>query len=337
MIATLLMVVSVNGVLDCAKYVCDKSVSLSTNVCIGENSNIYYLSQCTDLKNSYCPVVFNLQNVTCTVPPSPYHTAYPGERCSHDQDCLYGICNGNFCYGQEYGGDCNTHGECNPGLRCDPGLLKCNILMDSLTSGCVDDYDCLTDMGCDAGYCVPYYSIPIGGWVNNCTDSLSNFCESGQCLYGLCISPVKNSEKIPAYCGQNSDCVSDNLEYDGIKIYGTCSCGYGTQGFSYCSLFVGDKPYQELIDVRQTWISTNSSAYCNTLRRWNKQCILAHGSAALAVKFDYLSLQASFYPEIQHADTCVLEIVYSEYYQDYLEIYSSGYLLALGLGIISIL
>ena len=322
MLLSLLLIPAISAVLDCPKFVCSDSSSVSSTQCIGEDSNIYYLSPCQDLKNSYCPPQFILQNITCTTPPSTLNTAFPGESCTFNQDCLYGTCNNNQCYGQDYGGDCTNHGECNPGLRCDPGLFKCNILMDSTSPGCVSDFDCLPNMGCDAGYCVNYYSVPNGQWVNNCTNSLSSMCESGQCLYGLCISPLRSALQLPMLCSSQFQCVSKDLKQDGIEVYTNCTCGYGTKGNSYCRLFPGDRPYQKMLEARKEWIQTNISENCNTLRRWKKECILSHGSSSFAVLYEYLTMAAMNYPLLQEAESCVIQIVYSDYYQDLEELNS---------------
>ena len=330
------MVELISAVLDCSIYKCAKP-DASSNVCIGEDSNIYYLSPCIDILNSYCPPEFDLINVTCTTPPSKSYTAYPGEKCSQNTDCLYGFCNQGFCYGQDFGGDCSSHGECNPGYRCDPGLMKCIFLIDSTSNGCITDYDCAVDMGCDEGYCIKYYSVASKNWINNCTNSISNICESGQCLYGLCIDPLTSYQKTPIQCGSEYDCMSLNLIDNGIKVYSNCTCGFGNKGYSYCYLFPGDKEYQIMLKLRKQLIKSNIAENCNTIRRWTKECILSQGSPSFAIEFEYATYNALYYPMLHDAEDCVLQVAFSDYYQDLEKLKNYGLSMLGGLTILTIL
>ena len=147
---------------------------------------------------------------------------------------------------------------------------------------------------------------------------MSNICQSGQCLYGLCIPGLHSANKLPMMCENIYDCKALDYSEYGIQLYSNCTCGFGTSGNSYCFLFPGDEPYLKLIGTRIEWINTNISLSCNTARRWEKQCIMSHYTNSFATNFEYVTYNALNYPLLQDTQDCVLEVVYNSYYQDYL-------------------
>jgi hypothetical protein len=308
----------------CPSYACAKQGDLSSGVCIGDVSGLFLVSSCTDLRESYCPPIFTLLNTTCTTPPIITNFAYPGEKCKQASDCKFGHCVNNFCFGQEYLSSCQVHGECNPGLRCDPGLLRCLNLFGPSDQGCASDYDCQPGMGCDLGFCRPYYSVADYNFVENCTDSTSDICRSGQCAYGMCIPGLHSQGTLPVQCGQNSDCRSVDLEDEGMVFYSSCACGYNEKGYAYCYLFMGDRPNVEFIRVRNEWLKANVSWNCNTVRRWEGNCMISHYKTAFAYRYLYYMYNAQQYPLLAGAQDCVTQIVFPSYYQSAQEVSGNG-------------
>lgn len=330
MIHWLLMAKSIAAIYTCSQYQCASSGVLTSGTCIGISSNVYYLSTCSDYSLTYCPVEFTIYNISCTVPPAATGTSYPGEACSGNSDCVYNRCFQGYCAGQNYGGTCRDNSECNPGYRCDPGLKRCTTLFNSNVSGCVNDYDCQTNMGCDYNQCRPYFSVDNGDWVNNCTNSVSNICKSGQCLYGRCIAALKSSSATPMLCGGPYDCYTSDLASEGITLYTNCTCGYGSQGNSYCYLFPGDKEYSNMLSYMKEWLSMNVSQNCNTLRRWNRECVLSYASTSFALNYDYAVFTGANYPLIQDMQDCAVNLIFNSYYQDISYINSESLWIMLG-------
>lgn len=335
MIQWLLMGVLTQASLNCPKFKCVSSGTLESGLCIGQSSGIYYISPCTDYQESYCPPEFGIQNVSCEIPPVLTHTKYPGEKCIQDTDCLYGTCTQNVCLGQSLYSNCQAYGECNPGLKCPSGNGKC-VPLGSTTDTCDSDYDCLPDLGCDDGYCKPYYSVNNGEWINNCTDGESNICKSGQCLYGYCIEGLK-SQNVPMGCGGQSDCVSFDLKDEGIEFFTNCTCGYNTKGQSYCYLFPGDDPYVEYIKIRKQWIDIGVMNKCNTIRRWSFDCMVSQYKKSFAMEYIYKEIRALYYPMIYGMDDCVGQVAYNQYYQADQSINNLAVWNMLGLGLLSLL
>ncbi|CAG9328818.1 unnamed protein product [Blepharisma stoltei] len=318
--------------LNCQKYICGGTKPMNPNTCIYYGGEAYYLQECTNSPNLYCPAVFNLLNQTCTVPPSPTsQTAYPGEYCEDDSWCLYGTCKGGLCYGQEYGSNCQSHGECNKGLRCSNGKCVNQIAVNQ--TGCVNDYDCVNNAGCDINTCREYYSVANGDWVDMCENSQSQICGSGFCVYGLCQPAIKNSQKLPQTCYSNSDCVSHELASQGITLYTTCQCGYGRNALSYCTLFPGDDPFQDLMKIYKKWISSKDALNCNTARRWSTGCVKTMLGDNAAEEFDYYSYKVTYFPQVQKVDECALDIIFPAYSAEVSDRNSSGLWICIGMAL----
>lgn len=149
------------GSLACLKYVCNEKLAINPSTCIYYGGESYYMQSCTNSPNFYCPPVFNLLNQTCTTPPDPtYQSAFPGEFCSSDSWCKFGTCQDYSCVAQEFGAGCSSNGECNPGLRC--SNQKCVKQLQIGEQGCINDYDCVNNAGCDINVCMGYYSVQNG-------------------------------------------------------------------------------------------------------------------------------------------------------------------------------
>ena len=318
MMIWLLMIDFTLGSLTCPKYKCAKSGQLSQGVCVALSSGTYFVSECTDSTNSFC-LVSETSNSTC-VAPSKTRFAYPGERCSKETDCVHGTCIRGYCFAQELYSTCKESGECNPGLNCGKGLGHCVALITQAYSDCDSEFDCDDDMTCDNGKCAPYFGKGNNGWISNCTEGLSTACESGQCLFGLCVEGARTKGGYPRKCVRYTDCYSDDYLDQGVKLYTNCSCGLNPSGTGYCELFPGDKAYREYIAVRKDWIKLGLLRNCNTIRRFSRECIASHYDKSFAYLFEYKMLKALYYPVIYGAESCVLKVIEPRYYKDYEEV-----------------
>lgn len=275
---------------NCQKYMCKPpNMAFSSNTCVYQSlmDNTNYLQPCpSDNLNNFCDPAYPPQgNVTCT-PPIPQITqSYPGEICESSEQCLHGSCINQKCSAQNLGQNCQDHDECNPGLRCFNEQCVPQISANS-TVLCLNDYDCVSNAGCNRtgsapGFCVPYFTVPVGGIVGDCDlqDKYSFLCIGGSCAptgkdrEGMCIIPYTTvtTTKGAKICKSNLDCYgkspSTNTTYNS-----TCECGLNGQGNSYCFPNDGDGASSRLRDTYFQFALTGALEQCNTLRRFEPAC-----------------------------------------------------------------
>ena len=112
-----------------------------------------------------------------------------------------------LCLGLSQGSLCWTTASCGPGLICLGGGLfsrgTCTALQ-GVGGNCTSQYQCMSNLGCNmtqpsTGVCTPYFSVPIGGTVTDCSSYSSLLCASGSCSQqgfnsiGTCMSPIASS------------------------------------------------------------------------------------------------------------------------------------------------
>ena len=102
----------------CPKYECYDFESQISDQCINQVGAFYQLSLCNDEYFSYCSP--NYEDTFCDLPPTTpdINTAYPGEPCTYDRNCLNGICESGVCQGQPFNSLCDSDEECGVGLFC---------------------------------------------------------------------------------------------------------------------------------------------------------------------------------------------------------------------------
>ena len=305
----LLLLASLASANTCYMYECNQNkISMSSSTCIYFQGNTYFLQACTDTTAPYCQPTFGIQNVTCSESPSSNKpTAYPGEFCSSDESCVYGFCYNFKCSAQSYGGNCATHLECNPGLMCHQG--RCSNQL-KVGQNCTEDFQCQNNAGCD-GTCKKYLSVTNQNWVHSCAkDGKSMICQSGFCLNGYCLPAPKSLGGFRKVCDTNAVCKSTDFGNDGITLYSECVCGMNSQGLSFCDLFPGDSPYQDMVAYVAKWTATNEVLMCNTARRWDRGCMDTVWNKNDADMFGYYQTVSNNYPQLAMIEKCVGDIVY---------------------------
>lgn len=237
----------------CPRYFCaNNTVGWSASQCIlfanetfqYMTQNVMYLADCP--QNNACQPT-TLLNSTCS--PASSDQGFPGDYCQVSSDCTTGSCANNVCGGGiAQGKTCLNVYDCAPGLFCDfadaePFVCKVQV---ALGMNCSSDFDCENYMGCNLGECVKYYSLSNGAMTDSMLSSgYAELCGSGYAtlvneeepISGVC-SPAPVSAAIgPIECVAGTMCKSFNNVSQK-----PCTCGYSSEGKSYCPLFEGDQP-----------------------------------------------------------------------------------------------
>lgn len=309
---------------NCGVYQCTTSSIFIPSTQCGKvfESRFYYLQVCSATSElSYC----NTTSFNCTAMPSiSKSTAYPGENCATNSDCIYNSCANSVCVGIKMNQKCIIHEQCDPGLRCFAGSCIAQLLIGQ--SGCRDYQDCVNHAGCNLTYssqngvCFEYASVGTNSIVTDCRSSLSEMCKSGYCSQfgswysslGLCKEAPMSLKTLPTECAQDTDC----LGYDGSNVVmSRCQCGYNNLGQSYCSPFIGDPAG---VSVISTWVNIlKNSTSCNTSRRTAQMCLQKSSQydKLQSVIFGYEN-----YAQTLNNDLCIKTIYTSAYWNYSLEI-----------------
>jgi len=188
---------------------------------------------------------------------------------------------------------------------------------------CTSQYQCMTNLGCNMttpsmGVCTPYFSVPIGGIVTDCSTYSSLLCASGSCLQqgfsstGTCMRPILSNTVLPQSCQYNWDCVGTS----GSQAFqSSCECGYNPTGTSYCTPFLGDSVGRNSFYYFTRLVQNNLMQQCNTERRFSYNCIsslpITWGKSAVAFNMMFQN-----YAQLQANDNCI-KAIYTAYYWNY--------------------
>ena len=223
-------------------------------------------------------------------------TRNPGEYCFNNFDCISNNCNKGTCSGLKTGSPCYTTSQCAQGAYCDPSSHLCTSQLET-SSPCTLTEQCLNGLVCNFGTCIEIFSLSN----NIFTDvpvSVNGFniaCKSGYAAVidattFNCTSPPISPKVLtkPIPCDSSNICFAA----DGVT-NASCVCDYF--GDSYCPLFVGDQPVQELI-IQWTGIITDSQDYCHTLNRWGYECFYnIHETTNFENYLEWLALYQQFF------------------------------------------
>lgn len=315
----------------CPIYTCKtSSQNFVNNTCVyytpTAQNPTYYASNCATIKLPYCQPPTDNNSTCASAIPIPPLNSWPGEKCSSSSDCSShaskGCING-ACVGGSTGDICSTNDDCNPGLRCSKGICQAQIPVGGI--GCTNDYDCVNGAGCNIAktspdsICFPYFSIAQHLPVSSCTSiNTSLLCNSGLCMENNgsyeCMASV-SSRTLPNMCQVDSDCISTRDDYfSNGQLTGTCYCGYNPFATSYCSIFLGDKPGLDYLSYFKQWLQSKFIDNCNTMRRFNTQCIKDWWTSKNYNQYMYYLLTYNYYPLIEKGESCVQSIFLPQWY-----------------------
>lgn len=309
----MLLLATVSG-LTCQSYTCyDKSIKLYPEQCISVNKTSVVIRTCDSSLVPYCQPLTS--NTTC-IPKTPKNltsTAWPGEKCSKDSECAYGMCYKSKCNSFDFGKTCALDDQCNPGLFCNINTKTCEFQIYPGESGCTEDTDCWNSAGCNFGKCVPYFSLPASAPVDKCSQNKNYLCQNVICgqvgNQYICGSGVTNKT---SKCSSSKDCVSTIDSTLGIQLTSDCKCSLSSSPQSYCKLFPGDSDYAQYIQMLKDWTSSDDIRLCNTQRRFADNCIKIDSDNEEII---YWKLRVQLWPMIDDNEKCTKEIFYSDFWK----------------------
>lgn len=281
----------------CQKYACGR---LPNNFCLGLGSSTLYTSACPE--DTYCSSLG-----TCLSIKSKYQdtSSYPGEQCSSEIPCKTGTCTLGICLGKSQNEKCESHLDCEPGLRCHH---TCKPLFKAKERGCLSDFDCSANSGCNFGECTEYFSLNPESKLEKC-ENFSNFlCSSKMCKDGKCVKEQFANE-FPKECFSDKDCISQ----DGF--FSSCVCGANEEGKSYCLPFPGDSIGLEYFSMVEDWVKSKSVMKCNTQRRFAEHCMKSLWTPCLMVEYLYRTYRYQFFPVIIDNPDCVEKSLTQDYWK----------------------
>lgn len=311
----LMLILSNVSALTCPTYSCKTAnQSFSMQQCIYAAGTSYFLSSCQSKIVPYCQP--SITNSTCTTSPVQETTgiSWPGEACTTDSNCKYGICYQFHCNGQDFAMACTISDQCNPGLYCNPSGT-CAFQLEVGKTGCQSDSDCVNNAGCNGGKCISYFSLPAARPIDTCQGNLNLLCVNSICqtsTTGNFCGSLVNS--FTGTCKTSSDCVSTMDSALKVTYNSQCLCSY-SDGSSYCTQLPGDSQYSDYLKRLKTWLANDIVRQCNTQRRTSSQCINLYfddSDSLLLMKF-----YVQDYPMIKNNDQCTQTIFFQEYWQLY--------------------
>ncbi|CAG9335540.1 unnamed protein product [Blepharisma stoltei] len=234
-------------------------------------TDILSLNPCST--GTTCPTSQTSQNSTCTA--STTQLSYAGDYCKKNEDCASGTCKNKVCSGAALAGACTNVQDCNPGLYCNTTTKVCDAQKVEGVN-CASDYECLNNMTCNLGICIPYYSLPVGSVTNSvnsagfsraCNFGFANLTTTTAPLKGICAKPPVSPSTGPIQCQPGAKCLDKTGTYSKI-----CTCGLNEFGTAYCPSFEGDIYLKNSIIHMKTLMTKNK--ICNTESRFEERCFL---------------------------------------------------------------
>ena len=302
--------------LSCPNFTCSGEPH-SYQQCIYSSKNSINLTPCTDPIIPYCQP--SLSNTLCsTVPPaSLFKTSWPGENCTLDLNCVYGVCYQSVCNAQNYGDSCLINDQCNPGLYCNNKI--CDFQIEIGQSGCVWDYDCVNGAGCNSGICTQYFSLSPGTQIDSCVGNNNQLCQYLTCANAIlnnntgffCTSQLNS---FTMNCNNDGDCLSNNDPILNTTLNSVCKCSYGNSG-SFCTQLPGDYEYSLYISNLTQWANDIANRMCNTVRRFSSQCISLYWDSLSSKNLLLNQLFVMYYPQIKDNQDCTKLIYFQPYWQ----------------------
>ncbi len=252
----------------CATYTCD---TLAENTCTLKNitavPNSFKLQKCDDA--SFCP--YNPLDSADSCSPRPATTYYPGSACKSSQDCVFGVdlpCEAGMCTGKFGNQNCTAPTECMIGLTC---RLSANATEEDpfktcqsqLGAGgeCVNELDCMNNMGCHEKKCTAYFSLADDTEV---ATQNARVCSSGYALDGQCKTLML--QNATSTCENDDSCVYTDMSLNStVTLQNACSCGYNRVSEKYCAVGSANEEYTNYVQNAKKLL--NDTSRCHTVER----------------------------------------------------------------------
>ena len=302
----------------CIKYLCNDIDLRFGNFTCGEYfEGNFYMQACPDPANPVCsgPTETEYGYWTCNTAIKAAGSAYPGEACTQNSECITNLCTSGACLGALRTAACTKTSDCQPGLWCAPSLTCQPLLPTSFN--CTETSQCILGAVCDQGACTDILSLEDGAKVEKCPETRVNLkCRSATCqnVGGLftedleCVAAPESVHSNPYKCSSDAMCSG----YQGtVAVPGKCVCGYNAKGQSYCQGHTGDKDSTNFLSALKKFYKTTAAIdFCHSDRRETIGCFLAAGDFDLARDFLYVQ----YLPYLQDADVDCLKNTVAQYY-----------------------
>lgn len=334
--------------MSCPKYVCNDpsqttNAEFESDQCVLYEGDTYYVQSCNSTSGlSYCPIPYESDSFCLPLGPSNAQTAYPGEPCTGDSTCIYGLCEQGTCLANSTASLCSIPEDCNAGLTCRPvgqaNIPRCELPL-AVGNTCASDTDCINSAGCNNTACTPYFRQQEGDSIEDCQPALgnygwSNFCEGVMCYGNVCLKALNSTADLPQSCTSNTDCANSHYFYSLGKFNYTfhteCQCGMNADGNAYCGLFPGDDVALQYYQKLQQWVNSTAITQCHVSRRWSLRCAELFWDARDYAELAYFAYSYWYYPQLYQAENCILSIFQPHYliFQQLAESLASCLLLA---------
>lgn len=323
----LLLVLGCTASKVCPKYACyepSATIKLEPDQCVLYEDDSYYVQPCNSTSEfPYCPPAFESDSFCLPLGPSNAQTAYPGEPCTGDSTCIYGLCDEGLCTANGTATLCGNPEDCNAGLTCRPvgqaNIPRCELPL-TVGNKCQQDTDCINSAGCNNTVCMPYFRQQEGDVVDDCQPALgnygwSNFCEGVMCYNDICLKALNTTGDITQPCDADWQCSSQHYSQGNVNLtfFSECQCGMNPTGLAYCGLFPGDEAAAKYYQKLQEWVNSTAINQCHVSRRFSLRCAELNWDAQDYAEFAYSAYSYWYYPQLYNADSCVISIFQSDY------------------------
>lgn len=214
-------------------------------------------------------------------------SAFPGEFCSKDQNCIVGQCDNGKCPGGDNGSPCKSSIDCTTGYYCKlsndaKAISQCTKLL-PMNSACSSTEECQNDLLCVNSKCLQTNSFNIDDTINisefDKKYELSNYlCKSGftslenkKCLDITYVQNDQPTNDLVVCDTLNENACIAFLKDKGGKLNyfktNKCICGMNETGIAYCPSLINDREVEA--DLIKFIIANNN--ICHTL---NRKCYL---------------------------------------------------------------
>ena len=270
------------GKLDCAistGYASDSNYKVDIKAC-PENKICSY--RITDFFKS------DARTDTCIDIPTSKNFAYPGEKCSTNDDCIEVTVAGTTtkkcdetkktCVGVEKTSTCLEDKDCVVGNYCfaDPkGVKTCTALAEK-TKACSKTTDCLNNLICFDKVCVEPYSQTLGTVITGKIEDSYKYlaCDTFYDYHGICAEKRYDETRHTVNagvveCGFGESCYySITLnDKDTRTITEDCFCGFNENAKGYCPYSIQDYNKNRYNKIKDTYLSAINDPNNHTLNR----------------------------------------------------------------------
>ena len=240
------------------------STALPTNTCVRgvvSNANFdliktYQVASCANKTSFYCPNIEG-QDQTCVERSAGKHL--DTDSCKGNDNCYSGKCENSKCVGKALNEACGTHNECAIGFSC--VSTKCAAQV-AVNGTCAQDFDCQNNLACNAGKCVPYFSLADGAPSTNAKLCSSNYLYNDKCDSTSLVSATGDCAVDQAKCSYKAKFANTTFELP-------CQCSLKYADKTFCPYPTDNADRINAITRWKTMLDHSNEHKVHTLNRFN--------------------------------------------------------------------